>query len=162
MDSAIELAGFIVAHSVWCVSEGETLVPLIAYDTSDGKRHMLRLASDRMEDGAASGNEWLATNPDHASRAVLVYDGFITIQNKKTDALIVIVRDYSQGEAELTMALPYRPATDSNAFAVHRPKFIDFKGGEPGWDKVAQAFWVGVESHEKGAKVWNEHLDESM
>ena len=161
MEAAIELAGFFAAHAVWSVSDGATLIPLVAYETADGKRQMIRLVTDRVEVGAARGKEWLAKNPEHAARAVLVFDGFIPLKTGKTDALIITVRDYTKGEAEITMAVPYRPASDAKGFAVHRPKFLGFKGAEPDWQKVGEALWVGIAKHEKGAEVWNKHLDES-
>lgn len=161
MEAATELAGFFAAHAVWSVSDGETLIPLVAYETFDGKRQINRLVSERVEDGAARGREWLAKNPDGVARAVVVFDGYITLKTGKTDALIVLIRDYTQGEAEITMAVPYRPANDPKGFVVHRPKFLGFKDTEPDWQKVSSALWAGIARHEKGAEVWNKHLDES-
>jgi len=161
MEAASELAGFFAAHAVWSVSDGETLIPLVAYETAGGKRQMNRLVSERVEEGATRGKEWLAKNPDHAARAVLVFDGFITLKSGKTDALILTIREYTLGEAEITMAVPYRPASDAKGFAVHRPKFLGFKGAQPDWQKVGEALWTGIAKHEKGAEVWNKHLDES-
>lgn len=122
---------------------------------------MIRLVTERVEDGAARGKEWLAENPDGAARAVLVFDGFITLESGKTDALIITIRDYTQGDAEITMAVPCRHASDAKGFAVHRPKFLGFKGAKPNWQTVGEALWIGVAQHEKGADVWNKHLDES-
>ena len=161
METAAELAGFFAAHGVWSVSDGETLVPFVAYETAGGKRQMNRLVSNRVEEGAARGREWLEKNPDHAVRAVHVFDGFITLKSGKTDALILTVRDYTNGEAEITIAVPYRSAKDAKGFAVHRPKFLGFKGAEPDWQKVGEALWLGIARHEFGAAVWNKHLDES-
>jgi hypothetical protein len=161
MEAAMELAGFFAAHGIWCVSDGQTLIPLVAYETADGKRQMNRLVSDRIEEGVARGKEWMAKNPERASRAVLVYDGFFTLNSEKTDALIITVRNFSQVEAEVTLAVPYRPASDPNGFAVHRPKFLGFQGDQPDWQKLGEALWRGIAKHEKGAEVWNKHLDES-
>jgi hypothetical protein len=160
MEAATELAGFFAAHAVWSVSDGATLIPLVAYETADGKREMMRFVSERVEEGAARGKEWLAKNPIGAARAVLVFDGFITLSGNRMDALIVTIRDYTSVEAEVTMAIPYRPAGDAKGFAVHRPKFLGFKGAEPDWQKLGEALWVGVDKHEKGAEVWNKHLDQ--
>jgi hypothetical protein len=146
---------------VWSVNDGEILIPLVAYETTDGKRQMNRLVTERVEEGAARGKQWLAKNPDGASRAVLIFDGFITLPSGKTDALIVTIRDYTQGEGEITVAVPYRPARDPKGFAVYRPKFLGFKGPEPDWQKVGEALWKGIDKHEKGAEVWNKRHDES-
>ena len=162
MEAATELAGYFTAHAICSVCYGETLIPLVACETADGKRQLHAMASERLEEGAEQGLEWLATNPEHAKRAVLVYDGFLTLEDDRFDALIVIIRDYTLGEAEMTIAVPYRPSTEEEDFTVHRPKFIDFKGVDPDWEKIGQALWLGIEKHEEGAEVWNEHLDESM
>ncbi|MCP9969071.1 hypothetical protein [Actinomadura madurae] len=62
------------------------------------------------------------------------------------------------------MAVPYRPQTSPQGFAVYRPKFIDVTGvEEPDYAALADAFFAGVDSHERAAAVWNEHLlDESV
>ena len=62
MEAATELAGFFAAHAIWSVSDGETLIPLVGYETTDGTRQMNRMVSERVEEGAARGKEWLATS----------------------------------------------------------------------------------------------------
>jgi hypothetical protein len=161
MPAAMELAGFFTAHAVWSVSDGETLIPILGFETQGGQRQMARLVGERLEEGVARGQEWMANNPDGAARAVLIVDAFITLPGSKTDALIATIRDFTNDDAEITMAIPYRPASHASGFAVHRPKFLDFKGPEPDWKSVGEALWRGIESHEKGAAVWNQHLDES-
>lgn len=161
MDTAAELAGFFAAHAVWSVSEGETLIPLLAKELDDGQRTMDRLIGERIEEGVARGQAWMAANPDRAVRAVLIYDGFITLESKRMDGLIITIRDFTQGNAEITMAVPYRPAGAAGGFAVHRPKFLGFEGPEPDWQKVGEAFWSGIGQHEHGARIWNDHIDES-
>jgi hypothetical protein len=52
MEAATELAGFFAAHAVWSVSDGETLIPLLGYEAGDGMRQLVRLASERIADGA--------------------------------------------------------------------------------------------------------------
>lgn len=46
MISASKLAGFFAAHAIWCVSDGETLIPMLAYTTADDERKVDRLVSD--------------------------------------------------------------------------------------------------------------------
>ena len=161
MQATAELAGFFAAHAVWSVSDGETLIPLVGYETADGQRQMTRLAAERLEDGAARGKAWLAKPPVSAVRAVLVYDGYITVKTEKMDALLVTMRDYTRGDAEVTIAVPYRPAKVGKGLAVHRPTFLGFKGAEPDWESLGSALWAGVAQHEKGSAVWIRYLDES-
>ena len=162
MEAAIELAGFFAAHAVWCVSDGDVLIPFVAYETPEGSRQMNRLLTERLEDAVDVGKKWIAENPDGVARGVLIYDGFITLNGgAKTDALLVVARDFTQGAAEVTIAVPYRPAGDKRGFAVHRPKFLGFKGAEPDWRSLGEALWHGISKHEQGDAVWNAHLDQS-
>lgn len=162
MESAAQLAGFLAAHAVWCVSDGEMLIPLIGFETPDGKRQMHRFIADRVEDGVREGQERLASNPDKATRAVLIYDGFVNLSTGKVDALLVDIRDYGSPSRSLLMAVPYRPASSPQGFAVHRPKFLSFAGPEPDYQAVGSEFFNGVDSHGEGAPVWSQHLDESL
>jgi hypothetical protein len=162
MELAAKLAGFLAAHAVWSVFEGEMLIPLMGSETSDGKRQMHRFMADRIEEGVREGQERLATNSDGASRATLIYDGFITLPSGKVDALLVDIRDYGSPSRSLLMAVPYRPASSPQGFAVHRPKFLSFAGTEPDYEAIGSAFFQGVDSHDKAAPVWSRHLDESL
>ena len=162
MNSAVKMAGFFAAHAIWSVCEGETLIPLLGMETPDGQRKMLRLANERIEDGVQQGQVWLKENPDRALRAVLVFDGFITLATGKIDALLVSIRDYSLQPRCLVMAVPYRSANIPGGFAVYRPKFLSFEGPEPNWQEIADSFFKGVDSHEKAAPIWNQYLDQSI
>jgi len=162
MESTAQLAGFFAAHAVWCVSEGETLIPLVAFQGPGDERKMHRFAAELIEDGVAQGKDWLARNPESASRGVLVYDGFVTLPTGKTDALIIETMQYDPEPRGFTMAVPYRHAGSPRGFAVYRPKFMGFEGPQPDFDRLGDAFFRGVDEHEKGAAVWTAHLDQSQ
>jgi hypothetical protein len=161
-DLAVELAGFFAAHAVWCVCEGETLVPILAFPDQGGAQQFRRLEDERLEDAVARGQQWLAGNPERLTYAVLVYDGFITLASGKTDALVLEVREYEPWNRELRIVVPYRHASASGGFAVHRPKFFDSTRTTLEISALADGFWRGVAKHEKGSVVWNEHLDEAV
>src|SRR5947207_9516269 len=120
--------------------------------TAQGTRQMKRLADEELEKAVAHGTELLETNPEHAAAAALVYDGFVTLKDGKTDALIVQVRDYGRG-GSLTIVVPYRPASGKGGFAVYRPKFKVYKGPDTDLNSVGQRFFAGVDQHDKGAAV---------
>lgn len=162
LETATEMTGFFAAHAVWCVSEGETLIPFAGFETHVQGRSLLRFASERIEEGVAAGKARLANNSGAAARAVLIFDGFIPLESGKTDALILAVRDFTQGDAGMTWAIPYRPAGASSGFAVHRPKMLPKTELDPSTcEGLGRALWKGIAQHEKGAAVWNANLDES-
>ena len=94
MITASELAGFFAAHAIWCVSDGDTLIPMLAYTTEDGERKMERFAHDELADAVEYGKQKLASNEMDANDAVLLYDGRIPIDDDKLDAIIIEMRAY--------------------------------------------------------------------
>ena len=141
-DLAAELAGYFAAHAFRCVFDGETLIPLIGWETPDYKRKMRRLMADTIEQGVREGQDQLTRNSEGAARAVLVYGGFITLPTGEVNALLIDIHDYSSPSWSLLMAVPYQPASPQE-FRVHRPKFLSFAGPEPDYQAVTSAFFQG-------------------
>ena len=164
MITASKLAGFFAAHAIWCVSDadGEPLIPMLAFTTPDGKRQMARLVvEDDLETSVACGKEKLAANDMNADDAALLYDGRIPLGKEKVDAIIIEMRAYFSPDSEAILAVPYTPAS-SGQFKVHKPKLLAWeKCDDFDMNAAFQAFFEGVDSHEQGAKIWNECLDES-
>jgi hypothetical protein len=162
MITASKLAGFFAAHAIWCVSDGDTLIPMLAYTTVDGERKMERLvANDGLEASVAYRKKKLESNEMKANDAVLLYDGRIPIANQKLDAIIIEMRAYSSPGSSAVMAVPYTPKA-SGKFRVHKPKLVAWEKCQDFEMNVAlKSFFEGVAGHEKGAKIWNDCLDES-
>lgn len=53
MMTASTLAGFFAAHALWCLSDSEMLIPMVAYTTADGERKMERLVSEDLSESVA-------------------------------------------------------------------------------------------------------------
>ena len=159
MIDAARLGGFFTAHAVWSVCDGDTLIPLFGHEDEGGERQLERLAIAPFEAGIAEGKSRLADNRRGAARAVFIFDGYVTLDEWRTDALLVEVRCYSSG-GSLALAIPYRHAEDTNGFAIFRPRILAAEP-EDQLDPIMEAFWQGVDSHEGGAKVWDEHVDQS-
>jgi hypothetical protein len=161
MIAAFKLAGLFAAHAVWCVSDGETLIPMLAYTTADDERQMERLVLNDLESSVACGKNKLESNEMDANDAVLLYDGRIPIGKEKVDAIIIEMRAYFSPGSEAIMALPYTPKA-SGRFRVHKPKLLAWKNCDDfDMNAALQSFFEGVAGHEKGAKIWNDCLDES-
>jgi hypothetical protein len=161
MQTTAQLAGFFAAHAVWDVSDGAVLIPFVVFEDADGSRKVNCIVNELYEDGVARGKVLLANNPESAIRAVLIFDGFVNLSEGKTDALIIECRKFIPSRAGFTMAVPYRPATSPEGFAVYRPKFLAFEGDEPPFDLLGEAFFQGVDQHEQGSAVWNANIDQS-
>ena len=162
MITASALAGFLAAHAIWSVSDGETLIPILGYVGEDEKRVMNRLVGPDAAAAVAQGKEQLASNPMDANDAVLLYDGFITVGDRKLDAIIIEIRAYFSPQSEATLAVPYTPK-GSGTFRVHKPKVLVWKDCEDfDLERALNAFWTGVGAHEQGNKIWAAALDESV
>ena len=163
MITACKLAGFFAAHAVWCVSDGDTLIPMLVYTMENGERQLERLADEGEELAAAveNGKRRLASNEMGAHDAALIYDGRITLGKEKLDALIIEIRAYFSPDSFALIALPYTPK-DSGQFRVHRPKILAWDNcGDFDMKQAFESFYAGVEGHEKGAAIWHQRLDES-
>jgi hypothetical protein len=161
MITASELAGFIAAHAIWCVSDADGLVPMVAFTTEDGQRKLERLVFDDAGAAVEHGRRRLEDDPFSADDGVLAYDGRITVEGGKLDAIILELRSYAFPWAKAAIAVPYTPRS-SGRFRVHRPKLVEWERCEDfDLDAAFEAFFRGVDSHEQGAKVWNAALDQS-
>ncbi|MEV0678995.1 hypothetical protein AB0I60_21000 [Actinosynnema sp. NPDC050436] len=152
------MAGHLAAHGVWSVSEGETLIPILAYETFDGQRTLQRYMTDDLADAARAAQEALHTNENDAVRAVFVMDTFLHSDGGKVDALVVEAVLYGPSPVTLKVAVPYVPPTDTTAFVVHRPTFLDLVGlDNPDFEALGDAFFEGVNAHEQASAVWSAH-----
>jgi len=161
MEPTAELAGFFVAHAFWTLSEASTFDPILAYLTEDGKRNMIRLVGYETPQAVALGRDWIVKNTEAATSAVLIFDGRISLEDGKCDAVIAEAQQLSPDAQTFKIAIPYRQHDSAEGFAVHRPKFMSEAPEGTSLDELAAAFFRGVDEHEKGSAIWNAHLDES-
>ncbi len=162
MERVVELAGFVAAHAVWSVSEGETLVPILAFQREDGHQEVRRIEADELQEAVVQGKDWLSKNPEAVSCAVLVYDGVIRLPSGNTDCLMLELSSYTPALQSLSIAVPYRHAQRPGGFGVHRPKFFTGKEDSEYVRTVGEVFFRGVAQHEKGSALWGDHLDEGV
>jgi hypothetical protein len=163
MIEAHKLAGFVTAHGIWSVGDGSPLIPIYAYVKENGERILNRLATDTLENAVALGREKLASNEDDANDAVLVFDARIPIGDLKYDALIVEIKSYFSPQSKAVMAIPYSPANESHGFKVHKPKYLQWiECDDFNLNTCVNSFFSGVDTHEKAAQFWNDHLDQSV
>lgn len=161
MITAGKLAGFLAAHAVWCVYDGEVMIPMLGFTDENDGRHMERLVADDFRDAVALGKQKLDANEKDANDAVLAYDARLPLGDTKIDAIIVEMRAYFSPDSRVTVAIPYTPLS-SGRFAVHKPKILAWENCDDfALADVVQAFFAGVAAHEHGAKIWNDALDES-
>jgi hypothetical protein len=129
---------------------------------ANGERKMQRFVSDRLEDAVVNARAALQNNDSGAVCGVAVFDGYIRLPSGRTDALFLEMRAYGPVPVSVMMAVPYRNVDSNEGFAVFRLKLLESSVGEGETDTLVEAFWRGVDGHEKGSEVWNAHLDQSQ
>jgi len=158
--NAEQLAGFFSAHAVWSVSDGGPLVPMYVSSEGNAKPEMKRLAHEQLEQGVAAGRALL--EGELGKDRVLIFDGLITLGGEKVDALVVEWRSEASPEKRVTLGIPYTPGTARQKFLVHRPKVLAAdERSRVELQELLNQFWSGVDQHTEGAKVWNDHMDQS-
>ena len=119
-----DLLFFALDHGVNSIREGGVLVPFVVSDTG-GKRKLDRFVSDPYEHALSDAKTAVSKLPSVVSRYALAYDGFITVEGKKYDAIIINGAEREKGNATL-LAQRYLPAVEGGKRLelVGNPAFI--------------------------------------
>ncbi len=158
-----DLTGRMLAHGVWCVSDPDQFVPLIAHEKA-GKRAMFRVTGENLESAIDIGKDWLEKNPDGVDRGLLVFDAYLTLADgKKYDALFVRAMEYGATPLTVDIALRYVPGGTDAGFRVGSPKVLKSDGLASGdWEAFFARFWAAAKGHPDAAVVWAKHLDDDL
>ena len=125
MKATAQLAGFVAAHAILCVSQGKTLtMPLLVIEKEDGSTQFIEVTGSSSEAAVAKGEKLLQKPVPGAWRAVLAFEAFLNLPPGKTDAIFLHACCFRPTLQELHVAVPFRAANNSGGFAVFRPKFI--------------------------------------
>lgn len=155
----MELAGFFTAHSVWLASSRQgPVIPILASE-KDGERALQRFENEgSMEKAVNRAKQLLVDNPGLADCGIVIYDAFVTIDEHRSDALVVHGMEYGGSAATIEIIQPYRPANATEGFAVMQPKVSlpDEIVGRA--DQLIEAFFRGLDSHEEGGPLWTDSL----
>lgn len=158
---AAQLAGLFTAHAIRFLADGETLHPMLGVQMPDGSKTLRRLVEGEPDAIVAESQKWLAANPENAASAVLIYDGYINMEEGTTDAILLEARHYADKPTSFGIAIPYHASTSATGFGLLRPKFIALQELEQETiQDLVDRFYKGVETDEKGAAIWNAHLAE--
>lgn len=156
MLKAFELGGFFAAHTVCSVSDGKgMLIPILAYTTEQGEKKMERLVSEDLQSSVDLGRKKLVSNPMDANDASLIFLGRMTMEEGKTDAIIIELRSYFSPGSKAMLAIPYRLPEGPNKFKIFKPKILEWEKCEDfELNQAMGCFFEGVDDHQTGSVVW--------
>ena len=107
------VAGYYLSFAVRMISVDNGGFQPMGGSVRGGKTFVRRFDAERMEVGVAEGRTWLESNPENLDYAVLLFDGYYNLSDRKVDALYVEIVDYAHPRQALRVALPYRPVTSA-------------------------------------------------
>lgn len=96
-------------HGIESIKEGGPLIPFIITE-SDGERYLHRFVTERIEEGKEKAEEHLKKLNPSPEYAIVACDGYLTIEGKKYDAILVKGFDKKEDEGYI-LAQRYTPRT---------------------------------------------------
>jgi hypothetical protein len=97
-----------LSHAIDSIRDaGGPLIPFVLTETGD-ERTIHRFAKDTLEASAAEAHDFVRSRNEALERAVIAWDGFVTIDGTRSDAILALAYDKHQPETYL-FAQRYRP-----------------------------------------------------
>jgi hypothetical protein len=161
METLAQLAGFLAAHAILCVSRGQSLtLPLLVVEKADGTTQFIEITGKTSQEAVTKASRLMEKPAPEAQRSVMAFEAYLNLPPGRSDAIFLRGCCYQPEPQELIVAVPFRLASHPQGFAVFKPKFIAFED-DPVKVGALEAFFRGVAMHPPGKTVWSAHLDES-
>lgn len=106
-EKLMDLIFFGLDHGIESIKGGGPLITF-AISVINGQRKLERFVTERLEDGEKKAKEHLKNLNPNPEYAIIVYDGFVTIEGKKYDAVLAKGFDKNQKEGYI-LAQRYTP-----------------------------------------------------
>lgn len=149
---ALDFAGGAAAFCIHGVLEGAALPPTLAHGNVSGKVTMVSM----MDGDIDRGLKVLDTNAENAQQSALIYDGFVNLPSRRTDALVVEMRAYQPLPFSAQIVIPYRHADKPGGFALHAPRLLSFSLDAAHLPSVREGFFKGLRGFNP-AGMWDKH-----
>lgn len=156
-ESASLLAGFVLAHAAWNVSdlpEGDLLVPLAIVETEAGRK-LTRFEAETQEQAIAAGKTFVSEQQSTASAWSLAREGQMNTDTGKIDVLVIDA--WAEGMSEpITYIQPFQPFATGifkllgPAVPVVSGSILSPEQSEP----FLGVLYRGVSTHDKAASLW--------
>jgi hypothetical protein len=157
-DSALILAGFVLAHAAWSVSDlpkGQLLVPLAIVE-KDGKRQLHRFEAATQEQAIVEGKAALAKQQPNLDAWAFAREGLISEAGGKVDVITVDVwaKGMQRPISLIQKFTPYSSGTfriNGTPIVVIDGKIVDVAEAAPYVVGISK----GVQQHTKVAPLWD-------
>ena len=156
-ESAVLLAGFVLAHAVWSVSDlpkDELLVPLAIIE-KNGQRELLRFEADTQVQAISNGKAMVAKRQVDADAWAFAREGQLKEGDKYVDAISIDL--WAKGmDVPITFVQRFQPfATGEFKLLGEASVVIDGKVQTAAVsDPLVALLNRGIQTHSKAAKLW--------
>ena len=156
-EAATLLAGFVLAHAAWSISDlpkGDLLVPLAIIEVG-GERMLNRFEADTQEQAISKGKEFVASQQTSSSAWAFAREGQMKTNDGYIDVLVVDA--WAKGMAEpITFIQPFQPYA-AGAFKLLGPA-VPVVAGSMLTPEQSESYlpvlYRGVSGHGKAASLW--------
>ena len=88
MEKTAQLAGFVAAHAILCVSKGKSLtMPLLVVEKEDGSTQFIEVKGKSSQEAVRKAESLMKKPVMGALRAVIAFEAFLNLPPGKTDAI---------------------------------------------------------------------------
>jgi hypothetical protein len=156
-DEAISLAGFLLAHAAWSISDlsaGDLLCPLAAVERT-GAREFMRFEAEDQSTAIKHAWETIDKLPGGYSAWAFVHEGFVQEDSRKVDALITHV-SADAGGAPLVVVQRFAPFASGAFRLLGRPR-VCVEGVTLQSEQAEGLLAIlqrGIQAHEMVAPMW--------
>jgi len=157
-EAAAVLAGFVLAHAAWSVSDlpkGELLVP-VAFVKVNGERRLLRFEAETQELAIERGMSAMQEATFTADAWAFARDGLFERGGHKVD--ILSVDFWAKGMPKpVTLVQEYQPFAKSGKFRIVGDPMVVIEGvvQGPAAASVLRGVRAGIRSHPKVGGLWD-------
>jgi hypothetical protein len=160
-DAAVSLAGFVLAHAAWSVSDlsdGELLVPL-AMTEKAGQRELHRFAAETQEQGIANGKTTMGELSGRVDAWAFAREGRFNEGSNNVD--VISVDAWAKGMTRsISLVQKFRPFA-SGKFGLLGDPWLVIEGklqNLSASSDLLRNLNRGIQSHPKAAERWSEWL----
>ena len=156
-DSAFLLAGFVLAHAAWSISDGSDLLVPLAIVERNGQRKILRFEAPTQEEAITQGKAQMASLSTNVDVWAFAREGLFDETTGKVDVISVDIG--AKGNVQrVTLVQRFEPYGKRHHFRLLGDTTVVIDGHIQDSAKVKDLVSVvrsGVSQHTKVAPLWD-------
>jgi len=159
---AARCLGQLASHAMYMVSEGGNLMPTVLHPSADGKRWTFVNIVDESSDNALRrARAALEAQREGPPFAAFACEASVTLPTGRTDAIVIELRCHGDAPLAVTLVFPFRPASDSQGFAILDSQLIEGTVPAEAQRLFNEAIEAGIQSFNWPSGSWAQYQQQS-